>query len=99
MEYKLKYSVSNGHLSSIIPVSFISIGNSGTPQDADPAADATAEAHEAEVAEVVDPASEVSDQSWIMEEPCGEGVFRGTTCSLCILQYMYEYVKYQFYEM
>ena len=32
-------------------------------------ADATAEAHEAEVAEVVDPASEVSDQSWIMEEP------------------------------
>ena len=53
----------------------ISIGNSGTPQDADPAADATAEAHEAEVAEVVDPASEVSDQSWIMEEPVVKGCF------------------------
>ena len=52
---------------SIILISFISIGNSGTQDD--PVADATAEAHEAEVAEVVDPASEVSDQSWIMEEP------------------------------
>ena len=71
----------NGHLSSIILISFISIGNSGTPQDADFAADATAEAHEAEVAEVVDPASEVSDQSWIMEEPCGERAFCGSKSS------------------
>lgn len=75
------------HLSFPYHLYLISIGNSGTPQDRDFAADATAEAHEAEVAEVVDPASEVSDQSWIMEEPCGEGVFCGTKCSLCILQY------------
>lgn len=33
------------------------------------------------MAEVVDPASEVSDQSWIMEEPCGERVFCGTKWS------------------